>query len=410
MVWIGSVDSSTGRIRPLARSELGTISPNLGLEEAFEPDQITESAILTGMPQVCNDLHACTPGGGWKVEAFQTRCLSAAVLPIHISGEVAGVLAVYAPDPDVFAGRILDLLKQVTADLSFALEMIDQEMKRHRAEEEIRTLNRELEERISVRTSQLAALNTELKRRNDELTHASRMKSDFLAGISHELRTPLHAVAGYIDLLAEEGRDSLTVRQKRFVDHLQRGTDHLLELINDLLDLSKIEAGGLNLKLEWFTVIDALAEVTNTTAPLASAKSIAVEANIVSELCVRADRIRFKQILYNLLSNALKFTPEHGRVWIESSTDHEFVWIAVGDTGVGIAPDEQEAIFNEFHQAAATTRTSKGGTGLGLAITKRLVEAHGGFILVDREPGKGSLFRFTLPLPMLSADTMAAGA
>lgn len=238
----------------------------------------------------------------------------------------------------------------------------------------------------------------ELEVRSREAERANRLKSQFLASMSHELRTPLNAIVGFSDLLAEEIAGPLNEKQKRFVGHVQDGAKHLLDLINDILDLSKIEAGQIELRPESFTVAEALHEVLSVIKPLAMPKKIQVETAVETDLRVYADRVRFKQILYNLLSNAVKFTPDGGRIQIGSSVAENAVCISVSDTGVGIPAEEHEAIFSEFHQVGTTTKGVKEGTGLGLAITKRLVRQHGGRIWVESEPGKGSRFSFTVPM------------
>ena len=227
---------------------------------------------------------------------------------------------------------------------------------------------------------------------------ATEAKSRFLARMSHELRTPLNAIVGFSDLMAEGSAGPLNEDYVRFVGHIQRGASYLLELINDILDLSKIEAGRVELHREDLRVARALEEVLAVINPLAAAKKIEITSAVGPDVLVHADRIRFKQILYNLLSNAVKYTPERGRVWIESAPQDGDVRISICDTGVGIPPEDHEAIFNEFHQVGVTTKGLKEGTGLGLAITRGLVEHHGGRIWVESEPGKGSRFSFTLPV------------
>lgn len=261
-------------------------------------------------------------------------------------------------------------------------------------EEKIRVLNQRLERR----SSELAALNQELSLRNQEVERANRLKSEFLASMSHELRTPLNTILGFSELLSEENAGILNEKQKRFLNHIQRDASHLLELINDVLDLSKVEAGRLELRPEKFPMAVAAAEVLTSVRPLSATKGIALDSDLDTELILNADRLRFKEILYNLLSNAIKFTPSGGRVWIESSLFDGSVCIMVGDTGIGISSQDQEPIFESFRQASATTKGVREGTGLGLAITKRLVEHHGGKIWVESEPGRGSRFFFTLPL------------
>jgi signal transduction histidine kinase len=236
-----------------------------------------------------------------------------------------------------------------------------------------------------------------LRQSNEQLAKASRLKSQFLARMSHELRTPMNAIIGFSDLLAEEAEGPLRESYMDYVQHIREGATHLLSLINDVLDLSKIEAGRLELFCTDINVDDQLAEVLSVIQSLPGASKLLFASHVPKKLCVYADRTRCKQIFYNLLSNAVKFTPEGGTISIEAVGQSACVAIAVADTGVGIPAEEQGAIFNEFHQVSATTRGVKEGTGLGLAITKLLVELHSGGIRVESEPGKGSRFTVTLP-------------
>lgn len=238
----------------------------------------------------------------------------------------------------------------------------------------------------------------ELELRNREVERANQLKSEFLASMSHELRTPLHTVIGFAELLGEEIEGPLNEKQKRFIDHIHKDSMHLLELINDILDLSKIEAGRLKIKREALDVAVAVEEAVSSIRPAATAKSIAVAIELGPFPPVLADRVRVKQILFNLLSNAVKFTPENGKVGVEAHLRDEFVEISVTDTGIGIPAEQHEAVFDRFYQLGATTKGVREGTGLGLAITKALVEEHGGRIRVESEPGKGSRFTFTIAI------------
>jgi PAS domain S-box-containing protein len=240
--------------------------------------------------------------------------------------------------------------------------------------------------------------NRELELRNREIERATKLKSKFLASMSHELRTPLNAIMGFSDLLGEQKTGELNPKQKRFVNHVKEAAAHLLQMINDILDLSKIEAGQFDLRLEQFQIEDALPGVLSIIRPLAMAKGIEVHHNATVTPPVCADPVRLKQILFNLLSNAVKFTPKDGRIDIDCHFDHERVSISVKDTGIGIPADEQAAIFEEFHQVDTPDAAPQQGTGLGLAITKRLVECQGGEIVLQSEPGQGSRFTFTLPV------------
>jgi PAS domain S-box-containing protein len=268
-------------------------------------------------------------------------------------------------------------------------------------------ITRDISERKKAR-QRIEQQNRELELRNREVERATHMKSKFLASMSHELRTPLNAIVGFSDLLAEGTPGELNEKQKRFVNHIKQGSAHLLQLINDILDLSKIEAGQLEFRCEDFQVKDALPEVLSTIRPLAMAKSIQIEQKMETEQQVHADRVRFKQVLYNLLSNAVKFTPRGGRIEIDCREDGKFVAISVTDTGIGIRSEDQAVIFEEFRQVEGPAGAAQEGTGLGLAITKRLVEQQGGRISLESEPGKGSRFTFTLPAGATASGTPLA--
>ncbi|HXE89875.1 MAG TPA: response regulator [Terriglobales bacterium] len=258
------------------------------------------------------------------------------------------------------------------------------------------TRSKQLEEDLRRLNAELAAANQELEQRSREAEHATQLKSRFLASMSHELRTPLTAIIGFSDLLGEEIAGALNPKQRRYVEHARQAARHLLQLINDILDLSKIEAGQIEFRPETFSVAEALPEVLTTIRPLSLGRRVRLQTRM-DDLRVFADRIRFKQILYNLISNAIKFTPEGGCVSVESALCGAFVEVSVIDTGVGIAADELEVIFDEFRQVGDSARGLKEGTGLGLAITRRLVEQQGGTIRVASEPGRGSRFTFALP-------------
>lgn len=271
------------------------------------------------------------------------------------------------------------------------------------------TGRKQVEQELQKFTSSLETANRELELRNREVERATKMKSKFLASMSHELRTPLNAIVGFSDLLADDSVGSLNPKQKRFVTHIKQGSAHLLRLINDILDLSKVEAGQLDLHCEDFLIEDALPEVLSVVHPLAMAKYIQMESTGGANSLIYADRSRFKQILYNLLSNAVKFTPKGGRVSIECVDEGHFVRVSVIDSGVGIRQEDQAMVFEEFRQVEGDPEAASQGTGLGLAITKRLVEQHGGGISLQSEIGKGCRFSFTLPAAHWASEIRVGG-
>jgi len=243
----------------------------------------------------------------------------------------------------------------------------------------------------------IRAANTQLEARNREIQRADRLKSEFLASMSHELRTPLHTIIGFTELLAEELEGPLNEKQKRFVQHVHQDSVHLLALINDILDLSKIEAGRMELEFESFDAREVIQGALDGIHNAARSKNISIEYQIQDQCFVRADRLRLREILTNLLSNAVKFTPEGGSIVVDASPLDGMIRFSVSDTGIGIAPEDQGVIFDKFRQVSSTTRGVREGTGLGLAIVKHLVELHGGELSLESAVGHGSRFAFSVP-------------
>src|ERR1700688_1282523 len=240
----------------------------------------------------------------------------------------------------------------------------------------------------------------------EEAVRTSKFKDQFLSTMSHELRTPLNAVLGFSDLLADERYGSLNDRQRRYVTHIHTGGTHLLRLITDILDLSRIEAGRMEIVPENVTVASAFAEVLSALQPLAEKKSQTLLQQVEPNLYVRADGMRFKQILMNLIGNAIKFTPEGGRIELIARKAEEQVRLEVRDNGPGIPPQQQQQIFEAFFRVAQTGNATE-GTGLGLAITARLVELHGSKLEIESKPGEGTCFYFFLPLLAIAPDEPA---
>ncbi len=238
---------------------------------------------------------------------------------------------------------------------------------------------------------------------NAELRIANQHKSEFLATMSHELRTPLNAILGFSELLLDDsvGKYNAATRQK-FLTQISTSGKHLLDLINDILDLSKVEAGQMFLELETVSIAETVGLVMNTIEPIASKKGVRVEANVGAAGRLQADPHKLVQMLLNLVSNAVKFTPEGGSVTIAVQRQAEIVEISVTDTGIGIAKSDLDRLFREFQQLDSGPGRHQEGTGLGLALTKRLAALHGGDVRVVSELGKGSVFTLELPLEQQS--------
>ena len=239
----------------------------------------------------------------------------------------------------------------------------------------------------------------EIQQKSAQLEIANRHKSEFLANMSHELRTPLNAIIGFSDVLLQKMFGELNEQQADYLEDIRSSGTHLLTLINDILDLSKIEAGRMELELAPFSLVAALNNAVTLVRERAQSHGIKLELDVAPQLdTVVADERKLKQVVVNLLANAVKFTPDGGTVTLHADRDDGTVRLAVKDTGIGIAPADQQRIFEEFQQAGTQTEKSREGTGLGLTLSRRMVELHGGTITVDSAPGKGSTFTVALPL------------
>jgi signal transduction histidine kinase len=245
---------------------------------------------------------------------------------------------------------------------------------------------------------QNARLFRELEIKSRELELASQHKSEFLASMSHELRTPLNAIIGFSDVLLQGMFGEMGEKQTEYLQDILASGQHLLSLINDILDLSKIEAGRMDLDRADFHLPSAIDDALLLMRERASRRGLTLERHVDERLGeLRADQRKVKQVLLNLLSNAVKFTPEGGRVDVRANLVDGTAEIAVTDTGIGIAPEGHDAVFEEFKQVGKAEKKAE-GTGLGLALCRKFVELHGGRIAVASEVGKGSTFTFTIPL------------
>ena len=309
--------------------------------------------------------------GGLAEQARAIRAPFVSVLPFTLAGGEPGALVLLRPRPSLFASDDHAMLNSLLGRATIFAE-------RSRAVAEQAALAQRLAQTVAA------------------LEQASQAKSDFLASMSHELRTPLSAIIGFSALMRDEPlADARRSVPDEWIEHVHRSGDHLLALINDVLDLTKIEAGRINLEFESFTLGTALGESLEGLRPLAQRKSIEMVLDC-EEGVIKADRGRLRQIVYNLLSNAIKFTPDGGRIMLEGRWLGDEARITVSDTGVGIAADDLEHIFEEFRQVG-DLKAREAGTGLGLALCRRLAEAHGGRMEVTSEVGRGSRFMVVLP-------------
>ena len=289
------------------------------------------------------------------------------------------VVETYKDQPDNILAYILVLDKIMNLDMQLAMDTY------------MHSYNAALQEKVRL---------TEIQNRRIEA--ANKAKSEFLANMSHELRTPLNAIIGFSEVLRDKICGDLNDEQVEFVTDIHSSGKHLLQMINDILDLSKIESGKLELKCEEFEVRKTIEDVLITLKGLADKKSLKIETVLQHAVdLLYADPVKFKQMLYNLISNAIKFTPEKGVITVSTQSlrkDRDFIEVRVTDTGIGIEPEDYSKIFVEFKQLDSSYSRKYEGTGLGLALTKRLVEMHGGAIGFESKIGAGSAFYFTLPV------------
>jgi signal transduction histidine kinase len=287
-------------------------------------------------------------------------------VPMLREGQLIGCLAVTRNQPGDFPAETIELLRTFATQSALAI--------------------------------QNARLFHESADKSRQLEVASQHKSEFLANMSHELRTPLNAIIGFSEVLAEKMFGDVNDKQAEYLQDILESGRHLLSLINDILDLSKIEAGRMELEASEFDLPQAIQNALTLVRERALRRGIALHHVIDDRVAdIRADERKVKQILLNLLSNAIKFTPEGGRIEVRAAPADGLIEVSVTDNGVGIAPEDQEAVFEEFRQVGTADKKAE-GTGLGLALSRKFIELHGGRIWVTSQVGVGSTFRFTLPL------------
>jgi signal transduction histidine kinase len=345
---------------------------------------------------------ATVPATGWKVFVEQPESAAFASLSgkiwktaLLIGAFVAAAVALSI----LLARRLVRPIKrlQVAAE-AIGAGAYDERIDLDRKDElgALATAFNQMAERVQ---ELITGLERRVAERTQALEVASKHKSDFLANMSHELRTPLNAIVGFSQVLKQKLFGEVNDKQDEYLDDILSSADHLLALINDILDLSKVEAGQVELEVGLFSLREALERGLVMVRERATKNGVRLELALDPSVdLVEGDERRIRQVVFNLLSNAVKFTPSGGRVDVSTAKENGQVRIAVRDTGPGISPDDQARIFEEFQQARDTNGERPEGTGLGLALTRSLVELHGGRIWVESEPGEGSTFTFTLPV------------
>jgi signal transduction histidine kinase len=301
-------------------------------------------------------------------------------LPVEV---VSGKIINEHGEPSVIVSVVHDLTKQVENE---------------RLYEELKKFSAQLEERIRAATSDLEAQNLKLQWQSQELARANRLKSEFLASMSHELRTPLNAVLGHTSLLLDRLFGDVTVQQIDSLERIRAAGQHLQALIDDILDLAKIEAGKMPLHIEEIPLAEVITEVAQQLEPMVRKKGLEATYSVEDDgMFVYTDRTKLKQILLNLLSNAVKFT-QTGWVRLAATRSGNVVRIAVSDSGIGIKSEHLDAIWEDFRQIDQSRTREFGGTGLGLSITRKLLERLGGSVRVASSYGTGTTFTAELPV------------
>jgi diguanylate cyclase (GGDEF)-like protein len=323
--------------------------------------------------------------------------------PILLDGSVRGIIYL----DDFKARQFSERQKRAMSLIAGVTGLILEVRKVREQEGELLRLQERFEKKVKERTE-------ELERTNKELERASQHKSRFIANMSHELRTPLNSILGFSEVLAEKTFGELTENQERYVRNIHSSGKHLLELVNNVLDIAKIEAGKYEMSYQTFQAEDMLAEIFSIMRPMAEKKAVELSFGVADDVGgVTADTVKLKQVFYNLISNAIKFTPEGGSVRVTvgredgkgDSESQEFTKFTVADTGVGIRPEDIDRIFDEFEQADTAFSRQYGGAGLGLALTKKLVELHGGKVAVESRLGEGSTFHVRIPVVTCTEKT-----
>jgi signal transduction histidine kinase len=300
---------------------------------------------------------------------------------------------------EAIAGKILSEHGELTAVVTI-LHDRREAIEKAQLYEQLKQASDELERKIQAATADIAQQNELLRRQAIELEQASALKSQFLANMSHEFRTPLNAMLGYTSMLLQGVAGPVEQPVKRQLGRIESNGRHLLTIINEILDISRIEAGRMPLQLSTFRLADLVSEVKAELEPIIMRSKLSIVLDLPKDLKpITSDRQKVKQILLNLLSNALKFT-HHGSVTMTArrNTKDRTVTLSVSDTGIGIAPLDQDKIFEDFRQLDNSPTRAYGGTGLGLSICRRLAQMIDGRITLQSEVGKGSTFTLTLPL------------
>jgi signal transduction histidine kinase len=366
---------------------IGNIEIGFSRQYIDEQIQTTTGALIFGLTGFLALL-------GLALFAFINRSI---IKPLEVFTRTVDVITAENLSTRVYMERADELGTLAKSFNRMAAKLETSHAALQKANDELKQWSKELEQKVTDRTAELKQLNHELADINVRLEEASRHKSQFLANMSHELRTPLNSIIGYTKLILDGIEGETNAEQQKDLQTVYNNSKHLLELINGLLDLSRIEAGKTVLTYGTFTIPDLLSEVIPTMNQLARQKGLDLSYSVAPDTdSMYADRAKTKQVLINLLGNAIKFTA-NGSVRLNVTEEDSVFCFSVIDTGIGIKKEDLEGIFDSFKQVASTQAAGYEGTGLGLAISKHFIEIQGGKIWAESDPGKGSTFAFILP-------------
>jgi signal transduction histidine kinase len=393
--WVGYADNDEARtVRPVASA--GTAEGFLDrIHVSWADNEYGRGslgpAIRTGRPVVVRHLGDQPSFARWRNDLALRNFESVISVPLHQGDTVYGALAIYAREPDAFDESEVGLIAELGENLAHGIAALRAQSERAEAISALERARNELEDRVRQRTAELVEA-------RDAAQSADQLKSAFLATMSHELRTPLNSIIGFTGIVIQGLAGPLNDEQAKQLGMVQNSSRHLLALINDVLDISKIEAGQLDICCAPFPLLPAIQKTVSAILPLAEKKGITVRTELSPNVGeINSDQRRTEQILLNLLGNAVKFT-DRGEVVVQCKRENEWIITTIRDTGIGIDPQHHQSIFEPFRQADTGLARKREGTGLGLSICKRLVDLLGGFISVESALDQGSTFTVRLPL------------
>ena len=392
LAWIDMLQEGSKNVLPAARAGLEDDylkSVKIIMDDSETGKGPSGMAIKTGMPAVMRNIPGDPRYKHYREQALKHGFASSASTPLVHDNRVYGTLNVYSPLPGAFDAEEVQLLTEVSRDIGFGLHSIELEEKRNHAEEALRRAHEELEVKVLERTDELAQANLRLQ-------ELDQLKSMFIASMSHELRTPLNSIIGFSGVILQGIAGDVTDEQRKQLTIVKRSANHLLDLINDIIDVSKIEADKVELAIEGFDLPSLIREVKESFSLAAREHGLVLDIVTVDSLGIESDKRRVKQILDNFVSNAMKFT-DQGRIEIKVEKRGNVAEISVRDTGIGIREEDIGRLLKAFSRIHTEGRIRE-GSGLGLHLSRKIAVLLHGEISVESEFGKGSTFTLALPL------------